>query len=111
MNSSLRVLILLPLAASTALLLAQDTRPPHRVDQKNRAFSTQEILLKRGERIEFCNVDDVTHNVFSKSAVNAFNIKTQAPGSSSVVEFKETGVTEVRCAIHPSMKLIVTVSN
>jgi cytochrome c peroxidase len=62
-----------------------------------------------GERVEFCNADDVTHNAFSRSNANAFNIKTQMPGASSVVEFTTVGVTEVRGAIHPAMKLIVTV--
>jgi plastocyanin len=93
----------------TVLLFAQDTTPSHKIEQKRREFSTKEITIRCGERIEFCNVDEVTHNVFSKSAANAFNIKTQMPGSSSVVEFKNEGSTEVRCAIHPTMKLIVHV--
>src|SRR3954469_8469004 len=88
-------------AASLTALLAQDTPPTHRIEQKNRDFSVRELTLPKGAKVEFCNVDDVTHNVFSKSAANAFNIKTQMPGSSSMVEFKEAGVTEIRCAIHP----------
>jgi plastocyanin len=110
MKAHLR-LVLASVIASATLLFAQDARVSHRVEQKNREFSTREILLKRGERIEFCNADEVTHNVFSRSTANAFNIKTQPPGQSSFVEFKETGTTEVRCAIHPTMKLIVTVTN
>ena len=91
------------------LLFAQDTAPTHKVEQKGREFSTKEIVIRPGERVEFCNADEVTHNVFSKSSANAFNIKTQMPGSSSVVEFKDEGSTEVRCAIHPTMKLLVHV--
>lgn len=101
-------LILAGVLAATATLFASDVTP-HRINQKDRDFSVKEITIKPGEKLEFCNSDDVTHNVFSRSKLNAFNIKTQAPGSSSIVEFKEEGVTEVRCAIHPSMKLIVTV--
>ena len=97
--------------AAVTVLIAQDARPSLRVEQKGRDFSTREITIRRGDKIEFCNSDDVTHNVFSRSAANAFNIKTQMPGSSSIVEFKDEGVTEVRCAIHPTMKLIVTVKN
>ena len=95
--------------ACLATLFAQDATPAHRIEQKNRAFSVDEITLHRGEKIEFCNADDVTHNVFSTSKTNPFNLRTQAPGSTSTVEFKEVGVTEVRCAIHPSMRLTVTV--
>jgi plastocyanin len=97
------------IVCSAALLFAQDAGPAHKVEQKDRGFSTKEITIRLGDRIEFCNTDDVTHNVFSKSAANAFNIKTQMPGSSSTVEFKTEGSTEVRCAIHPTMKLIVHV--
>jgi len=97
--------------ASASLLFAADEPKNHRIEQKNREFSIVEITIKPGEQLEFCNLDDVTHNVFSKSATNAFNLKTQKPGSSSAVEFKEIGTTEVRCAIHPAMKLIVHVKN
>lgn len=110
MRSSLRITSAI-FAFTTTLLLAQDAAKPHRVEQKNREFSTQTIQLKPGESIEFCNVDDVMHNVFSRSPANAFKIKTQSPGQTTVVEFNEVGVTEVRCAIHPTMKLIVTVKN
>ena len=33
----------------------------------------------------------------------------QAPGGSSKVPFDKEGVAEVRCSIHPKMKLIITV--
>ena len=80
-----------------------------KIVQKNREFSETEITIKPGEKLVFKNADDVTHNVFSNSKVNPFTIKIQAPGSSSVVEFPDEGVTEVRCAIHPKMKLNVIV--
>ena len=106
-----RILILALASASASFLFAADEVKSHRIEQKNREFSTVENTIKPGEQIEFCNADDVTHNVFSKSAVNAFNLKTQKPGSTSVVEFNQVGITEVRCAIHPAMKLIVHVKN
>lgn len=83
----------------------------HSVDQKDREFSQTEITIKPGEKLVFKNSDAVTHNVFSNSKVNPFHIKIQQPGSSSTVAFEAEGVTEVRCAIHPKMKLIVTVKN
>jgi plastocyanin len=94
---------------ATVVAFAADQARQHRIDQKNRDFSVKTLTIKAGDKVEFCNSDDVTHNVFSKSKANAFNIKTQTPGSSSVVEFTEPGTTEIRCAIHPSMKLIINV--
>jgi|SRR5689334_3456801 len=83
--------------------------PDHVINQKDREFSKNEITIKPGEAIVFKNEDNVTHNVFSNSKINPFHIKIQQPGSSSTVQFTNEGVTEVRCAIHPKMKLLVTV--
>jgi plastocyanin len=96
--------------ALTALypVLAGDT-PEHVINQKDREFSTNQITIKPGEQVVFKNNDNVTHNVFSNSKINPFHIKIQQPGHSSTVQFTNEGVTEVRCAIHPKMKLMVTV--
>jgi len=81
----------------------------HVIGQKNKAFSKAEITIKPGDTILFKNDDAVTHNVFSSSSANKFNVKAQAPGSTSPVTFPTEGIVEVRCAIHPRMKLIVHV--
>ena len=97
------------LCAAGVLALAAQSATERTVEQKDRSFSVQEITIKPGETVVFKNVDEVTHNVFSTSKVNPFVIKTQKPGESTPVEFKDEGVTEVRCAIHPTMKLMVNV--
>src|SRR6266852_3637364 len=74
------------------------------IGQKDRAFSQTEITIKPGDSIVFKNLDDVTHNVFSTTPGMAFDIRRQAPGSSSKVLFSGAGVAEVRCSIHPKMK-------
>jgi plastocyanin len=104
--------LLLTMALVTALpVLAADASADHPVDQKDKEFSQNEITIKPGEKIVFRNSDSVTHNVFSNSKVNPFTIKIQQPGSSSTVQFDQEGLTEVRCAIHPKMKLLVNVKN
>lgn len=85
------------------------TAAEHVVDQKDRAFSQTEITIKAGDKITFKNSDDVTHNVFSMTPGMEFDLRRQAPGASSTVPFDKAGVSEVRCSIHPKMKLIVTV--
>ncbi len=79
------------------------------IGQKDRAFSQTEITIKPGDSIVFKNLDDVTHNVFSITPGMEFDIRRQAPGGSSKVPFTREGVAEVRCSIHPKMKLLVTV--
>jgi len=106
----LKLPVILPtlLAVATLTLLAAE-KTDHPVDQKDKDFSKTEITIKPGDSLTFKNSDSVTHNVFSNSKVNPFTIKIQKPGESSTIEFKDAGVTEVRCAIHPKMKIVVTV--
>ena len=91
---------------SLATVLAEDA---HIIRQEDRAFSQTEITIKPGDKLVFTNADMVTHNVFSKSTVNAFDIRVQKPGETTTIQFKQEGDTEVRCAIHPHMKIIVHV--
>jgi plastocyanin len=58
----------------------------------------------------FRNDDAVVHNVFSSDAAFRFNLRAQAPGASTAVAFDQPGTFHVRCAIHPNMKLDVTVA-
>ena len=81
----------------------------HTIIQKDRAFSQSEITIKPGDTITFKNTDDITHNVFSMTAGMEFDLRRQAPGASSTVPFAKEGTAEVRCSIHPRMKLIVNV--
>lgn len=109
MKSKLRLTLPALMLAASLSLLAGDKPVDHPVDQKDKEFSKTEITIKPGETLTFKNSDSVTHNVFSNSKVNPFTIKIQKPGESSTIEFKDVGVTEVRCAIHPKMKIVVTV--
>jgi plastocyanin len=81
----------------------------HTVGQKGKQFSEAKLVLRRGETIRFVNDDSVTHNVFSKSEVAPFNLKLQPPGAKQDVRFERPGTAVVRCAIHPMMRLEVTV--
>lgn len=79
------------------------------IHQHGRVFSTDSITVKKGEPVTFLNDDTVPHNILSTSKGNEFNLGSQAPGSSTDVTFKEAGMVQVICAIHPRMKLTVTV--
>ena len=77
--------------------------------QKNREFSVRQVTIDTGDRITFVNSDTVTHNVYSETKGAEFEIELQPPGRSDAVRFSRPGVVEVRCAIHPNMRLRVDV--
>jgi len=98
------------LVLSIIALLAGDlAAAEHAVIQKNSAFSIAEMKINPGDSIVFKNDDTVPHNVFSSSKAFQFSTNVQLPGNSATVTFKQPGTVEVRCVIHPAMKLVVDV--
>ena len=81
----------------------------HIITQKGKAFSESEITLAPGDNLIFKNDDDTSHNVFSAVEPMKFNLGIQKPGSEASHKFDSAGVAELRCAIHPKMKIKVTV--
>jgi plastocyanin len=94
------------LAATSAPCLADTVV----IEQSGKKFSQAEITVKKGDTVTFANKDPITHNVYSQSPGNSFDVKTPKPGESSDVKFDTVGDADVQCAIHPSMKLKVHVT-
>ena len=100
------VLVVVLLVAGAMPVAAADVT----VDQKDRAFSTRALTIRPGDRITFVNGDDVAHNVHSATKNQEFDLKSQQPGQSNALPFLTAGTVDVQCAIHPKMKLQVTVA-
>ena len=83
----------------------------HTVEQKGRTFSASTLTIKKGETISFVNDDNIAHNVMSTTPGNEFNLGAQSPGVTSTVTLSNAGEVSVLCAIHPRMKMTVTVSD
>jgi plastocyanin len=81
------------------------------IAQKGRTFSESAITLKKGDVVTFVNDDNIAHNIYSSGPVQEFNLGSQAPGVSTPVTFSKSGEITVLCAIHPRMKLAVTVTD
>ena len=81
------------------------------ISQKGRTFSETALALKKGDVVNFVNDDIMAHNIFSTSPGSEFNFGTQAPGASTPMTFNKSGEITVLCAIHPRMKMVVTVAD
>ncbi|TCR64152.1 plastocyanin/azurin family copper-binding protein [Bosea sp. BK604] len=97
------------LLAAGTIALSPALAKEFTVTQKGQQFTPRTLTLKVGDEIVFINDDTGTHNVFSESPGNAFDLKAQRPGSKTNVTFSAAGQVDVRCAIHPTMRLSVTV--
>jgi len=79
------------------------------VTQTDKKFSVEEITASVGDVIVFHNTDSVAHNVHSTTDGHKFNLGLQKPGETARLELAEDGTIAIRCAVHPKMKLTVTV--
>lgn len=84
------------------------------ITQWKKSFDKKIIEIELGDTIIFKNIENrVTHNVFSNSPGNEFEIKYQRPGTQTPIKFKASehklGEMLIQCAIHPKMKLKVKI--
>jgi plastocyanin len=81
------------------------------VHQKGRTFSSEITAVKKGHAVTFLNDDTVPHNVFSTTSGNEFDLGSQSPGASTDVTFTQAGEVEIICAIHPRMRMTISVTD
>lgn len=99
------------IVATSALVLtahAAGAEEVH-VSQKDKRFSTATLTVKTGDLVTFINDDEAMHNVYSTTQGFNFDLGGQNPGEETTVRLSKPGVVEIRCAIHPKMKLRVRV--
>lgn len=82
----------------------------HTIKQHGKMFSESGVTLKKGEEIDFLNDDTIAHNIVSTTPGNTFNLGLVHPGNARNVKFLTAGTINVFCAIHPTMKMTVTVT-
>jgi plastocyanin len=102
---------LLGIAATTALLALTPFAHATEVviDQHDKQFSETSVTINVGDSVKFVNQDDIVHDVHSETEGYEFDLGAQKPGSETSYTFDKPGNVKVRCAIHPKMKLDVTV--
>ena len=80
------------------------------ISQKDKTFSQESVTVKAGEKVKFVNDDNVTHNLTVKTPGGKAKPGVQEkPGDEIEFAFDEVGSYEIRCLIHPKMKMSVEV--
>ena len=98
------------LAAALVAVAGAAGAADHTIMQQDKAFSEKAVTVKAGDRLVFTNADSITHNVYSVTPGHEFELKVQKPGQTDSVPVAKAGSLEVQCAIHPKMRLQVTVT-
>lgn len=94
-------------AAAASAALAADSAAP--VSQVGRRFSPDRIAIPASAPLAILNDDRFTHHIFYETRGAEFDSGVQRPGQTVRLSFPADGVYHVRCAIHPKMRLTVTV--
>jgi plastocyanin len=96
------------LAVATVAGLAADFVP---VSQRGRRFSPDALVLAPGATVRIANDDRVSHHVFVDEPDMKFDSGEQSVGTDVTLRFDREGRFAIRCAIHPTMHLEVTVDH
>ena len=82
-----------------------------RVVQRGLKLERSTATINRGDSISFTNDDDVIHNIhiFGPGDFEK-DLGLQKPGALLTYVFDKSGSVRVRCNIHPSVKMTVTVN-
>ncbi len=63
----------------------------------------------RAKSLTFTNDDEFIHQIYVNGDNFSFDSDERAPGQNLTESFTQAGTFEVRCHIHPKMKLVVHV--
>jgi plastocyanin len=81
----------------------------HLITQKDLKFNPILKVVKPGDSVVFKNMDNVVHNIVSLTEEFKFDLGEFKPGMIKSVKFKQKGVVDVECTIHPEMKMTIFV--
>ena len=85
--------------------------PVARMEQKDLVFVPQLLPVQVGTRVEFPNLDDTFHNIFSYSRTKRFDLGRYRGDEKPIpsVVFDTPGLITLRCDIHEHMRGVILV--
>jgi plastocyanin len=87
--------------------------PTKQVTQKDLTFIPALLPLRVGTEVEFPNLDDTYHNIFSYSPAKRFDLGRYRPDERPIPTqvFDKPGLVTLRCDIHEHMRGLILVLN
>jgi plastocyanin len=89
------------------------SQPTKQIAQKDLAFLPSLLPVQAGTRVEFPNLDDTYHNIFSYSPTKRFDLGRYRPEERPIPSevFDVPGLVTLRCDIHEHMRGLILVLN
>jgi len=80
------------------------------LEQRNREFVPDSLVIPAGSTVSFPNFDPIFHNVFSLSRAKSFDLGNYPKGHTRNVVFPKPGIVFVNCHLHPNMGATIVVT-
>jgi len=104
-----------PVVNETLVWLEPAGRAPKRpgssftMTTRSKAFLPHVLAVPAGSTVNFPNEDPITHNLFSLTPGNTFDLGLYRKGAGKSHKFEAPGVVNVYCNVHPNMSAVVHV--
>jgi plastocyanin len=76
---------------------------------RGKALVPHVLALPVGSDVEFPNEDPISHNLFSLTPGNTFDLGLYRKGSGKSYKFEKAGLVNVYCNVHPNMSAVIHV--
>ena len=80
------------------------------MEQRDRRFVQDLLVIPAGSAVSFPNSDPIFHNVFSLSKVKSFDLDNYPKGQTRIVLFPSPGIVFVYCHLHRNMAASIVVT-
>lgn len=76
---------------------------------RNKTLIPHVIAIPAGSTVSFPNQDPISHNLFSLSSGNSFDLGLYRRGPGKSEKFEAPGIVNVYCNVHPNMSAVIHV--
>jgi plastocyanin len=76
---------------------------------RNKMLMPHVLAIPVGSTVTFPNEDPISHNLFSLSSGNAFDLGLYRRGAGKSEKFDNPGIVNVYCNVHPNMSAVIHV--
>ena len=74
---------------------------------RNKMLVPHVLAIPVGSTVAFPNDDPISHNLFSLSSGNAFDLGLYRKGAGKTEKFDAVGIVNVYCNVHPNMSAVI----
>ena len=79
------------------------------ITTRNKTLVPHVLAIPVGSTVTFPNDDPISHNLFSLSSNNAFDLGLYRRGAGKSQKFDTPGIVNVYCNVHPNMSAVIHV--